>query len=45
MINDLWYKNAVIYCLNVGTYMDSNADGVGDFQGSCAGSTTCTGWA
>ena len=33
MINDLWYKNAVIYCLNVGTYMDSNADGVGDFQG------------
>ena len=33
MINDLWYKNAVIYCLNVSTYMDSNADGVGDFQG------------
>jgi maltose alpha-D-glucosyltransferase / alpha-amylase len=33
MINDLWYKNAVIYCLSVGTYMDSNADGVGDFQG------------
>ena len=22
MINDLWYKNAVIYCLSVGTYMD-----------------------
>jgi maltose alpha-D-glucosyltransferase / alpha-amylase len=33
MINDLWYKNAVIYCLSVGTYMDSNADGVGDFEG------------
>ena len=33
MINDLWYKNAVIYCLSVGTYMDSNGDGVGDFQG------------
>jgi maltose alpha-D-glucosyltransferase/alpha-amylase len=33
MINDLWYKNAVIYCLNVGTYMDANADGIGDFQG------------
>ncbi len=33
MINDLWYKNAIIYCLNVGTYMDSNADGIGDFQG------------
>src|SRR3569833_2096055 len=33
MINDLWYKNAVIYCLSVGTYMDSNGDGVGDFGG------------
>jgi maltose alpha-D-glucosyltransferase / alpha-amylase len=33
MINDLWYKNAVIYCLSVGTYMDSNADGIGDFKG------------
>src|SRR5712672_747089 len=33
MIKDLWYKNAVIYCLSVGTYMDANADGIGDFQG------------
>ena len=33
MINDLWYKNAVIYCLNVGTFMDANADGIGDFRG------------
>ncbi len=33
MINDLWYKNAVIYCLSVGTFMDANADGIGDFQG------------
>src|ERR687883_219649 len=33
MINDLWYKNAVIYCVSVGTYMDANGDGVGDFQG------------
>jgi maltose alpha-D-glucosyltransferase/alpha-amylase len=33
MINDLWYKNAVIYCLSVETYMDSNGDGVGDFSG------------
>jgi maltose alpha-D-glucosyltransferase/alpha-amylase len=33
MINDLWYKNAVIYCLAVGTYMDANGDGIGDFQG------------
>jgi len=33
MINDLWYKNAVLYCLSVGTYMDANGDGIGDFQG------------
>jgi maltose alpha-D-glucosyltransferase/alpha-amylase len=33
MINDLWYKNAVIYCLSVATYMDANGDGVGDFAG------------
>ena len=33
MINDLWYKNAIIYCLSVGTFMDANGDGCGDFQG------------
>src|SRR5438045_3867989 len=33
MINDLWYKNAIVYCLSVETFMDSNADGIGDFQG------------
>jgi maltose alpha-D-glucosyltransferase/alpha-amylase len=33
MINDLWYKNAVVYCVSVGTYMDANGDGVGDFKG------------
>jgi maltose alpha-D-glucosyltransferase / alpha-amylase len=33
MINDLWYKNGVIYCLSVGTYMDANGDGIGDLQG------------
>jgi len=33
MIKDLWYKNAVLYCLSVGTYMDANGDGIGDFQG------------
>ncbi len=31
--NDLWYKNAVIYCLDVETYLDTNGDGVGDFEG------------
>ncbi len=33
MIDDLWYKNAIFYCLSVGTYMDANGDGVGDFKG------------
>jgi maltose alpha-D-glucosyltransferase/alpha-amylase len=33
MINDLWYKNAIIYCLSVATYMDASGDGIGDFQG------------
>ncbi|WP_029010997.1 alpha-amylase family protein [Azospirillum halopraeferens] len=33
MINDLWYKNAVVYCLSVGTFMDANGDGIGDFKG------------
>ena len=33
MIDDLWYKNAVIYCLDVETYVDGNGDGVGDFAG------------
>jgi maltose alpha-D-glucosyltransferase / alpha-amylase len=31
--SDLWYKNAVIYCLNVETFLDSNGDGIGDFVG------------
>ena len=33
MIDDLWYKNGVFYCLSVATYMDANGDGVGDFKG------------
>jgi maltose alpha-D-glucosyltransferase / alpha-amylase len=32
-IDDYWFKNAVVYCLNVGTYMDFNGDGIGDFEG------------
>jgi maltose alpha-D-glucosyltransferase/alpha-amylase len=32
-IEDLWYKNAVIYCLDVEKYMDANGDGTGDFEG------------
>jgi maltose alpha-D-glucosyltransferase/alpha-amylase len=32
-IEDLWYKNAIIYCLDVEKYLDANGDGVGDFEG------------
>jgi maltose alpha-D-glucosyltransferase / alpha-amylase len=32
-ISDLWYKNAIIYCLDVEKYLDSNGDGIGDFAG------------
>ncbi len=31
--SDLWWKTAVIYCLDVETFMDWNDDGVGDFEG------------
>ncbi|MGQ7786038.1 alpha-amylase family protein [Nesterenkonia sp. K-15-9-6] len=30
---DLWYKNAVVYCLDVETFLDADGDGVGDFAG------------
>ena len=33
VIHDLWYKNAIIYCLNVETFLDSDGDGIGDFVG------------
>jgi maltose alpha-D-glucosyltransferase / alpha-amylase len=33
MIDDLWYKNAVIYSLDLETFMDADGDGVGDFEG------------
>jgi maltose alpha-D-glucosyltransferase / alpha-amylase len=33
MIGDLWYKNAVIYSLDVETFMDADGDGCGDFEG------------
>ncbi len=30
---DLWWRNAVVYCLDVETYADSDGDGIGDFNG------------
>ena len=32
-IDDLWYKDALIYCLDVETFQDANGDGIGDFEG------------
>ena len=31
--SDLWWKNAVFYCLDVEKFFDGNGDGVGDFEG------------
>src|SRR3954463_12044400 len=28
-----WYKEAVVYCLDVHTFQDSNGDGIGDLPG------------
>ena len=32
-MHERWYKQAVVYCLDVETFQDSNADGVGDLAG------------
>ena len=31
MIQDLWYKNTVIYSLDLETFLDGNGDGICDF--------------
>ena len=31
--SDLWWKKAVIYCVDVETYQDSDGDGIGDLTG------------
>jgi glycosidase len=31
--SDLWWKNAVLYCLDVETFLDSDGDGCGDITG------------
>jgi maltose alpha-D-glucosyltransferase/alpha-amylase len=32
-MNDLWYKDGIIYQTHVRAFFDSNNDGIGDFQG------------
>ena len=31
--SDVWWKNAVVYCLDVETFLDSDGDGCGDLRG------------
>ena len=30
---DLWYKNAIVYSLDIEAFQDGNGDGIGDFTG------------
>lgn len=32
-MSDLWFKTAIIYCVDVDAYMDGDGDGAGDFIG------------
>lgn len=34
--SDLWWKNAVVYCLDVETYQDADGDGHGDWPAQAA---------
>jgi len=31
--SDLWWKNAIVYCVDVATWLDSDDDGIGDLAG------------
>lgn len=33
MLEDLWYKNAIVYSLDIETFVDGNGDGIGDIDG------------
>jgi trehalose synthase len=33
--SDLWWKNAVVYCLDVESFLDDDGDGCGDLTGLC----------
>jgi hypothetical protein len=32
-MGDRWYSEAVVYCLDIDTFADSDGDGVGDIRG------------
>jgi len=31
--SDLWWKNAIVYCVDIDSFLDTNGDGVGDLNG------------
>jgi trehalose synthase len=33
--SDVWWKNAVFYCLDIETFLDADGDGCGDLRGLC----------
>jgi trehalose synthase len=33
--SDVWWKNAIFYCLDVETFLDADGDGCGDLRGLC----------
>src|SRR2546429_9968341 len=35
--SDLWWKDAVVYCMDIETFRDSDGDGVGDVGGLIEG--------
>ena len=43
LVTERWYKEAVLYCLDVETFQDSNGDGYGDLPGLSAGWTISPG--
>src|SRR5215211_7031489 len=32
-VDDRWYKDAIVYAVDVGTFQDGNGDGIGDLAG------------
>jgi maltose alpha-D-glucosyltransferase/alpha-amylase len=32
-VSDLWWKNAIVYCVDTQAFLDSNGDGIGDLDG------------
>lgn len=42
-MDNRWYQNAVIYCVEVDVFRDGNGDGIGDFEGLRQGLAYLTG--